>query len=103
MAGGGADERLAIEGGVPTVSRGAARRPSADDPVRTMLEHVWTCGDWSRYDGQFGDRLCRALRHLERVEFVLPCCSGTFGVELALRGRCDCGRRGDPGRLRLPG
>ena len=46
-----------------------------------------TCADalWGKYVGPFTAALCTALRELHDIEYVLPCCSGTFAVELALR------------------
>ena len=79
------DGPLAIEGGLPAVPEGPSRWPLADDDVRDALLAAYQDGNWGRYEGPYGRRLRESLQHLHGVEFVLPCCSGTFAVELALR------------------
>jgi dTDP-4-amino-4,6-dideoxygalactose transaminase len=79
------DEPLAIHGGRPVFPDGAPTWPIPDDEVRDIL--ISTCAEamWGRYVGPFSEALCTALRELHQVEHVLPCCSGTLAVELALR------------------
>ncbi len=79
------DEPLAIHGGRPVFPDGAPTWPIPDDEVRDIL--ISTCANamWGRYVGPFSEALCTALRELHQVEHVLPCCSGTLAVELALR------------------
>ena len=40
---------------------------------------------WGKYDGPFTAALAAALQDIHGVPYVLPCCSGTLAVELALR------------------
>jgi dTDP-4-amino-4,6-dideoxygalactose transaminase len=50
------------------------------------LECAWEDGSWGRYHGPHSARLEQELARLHQVQFVTLCCSGTFAVELALRG-----------------
>ncbi|MHB0956021.1 MAG: DegT/DnrJ/EryC1/StrS family aminotransferase [Pirellulaceae bacterium] len=81
-----ADGPLAIHGGRPAFPDGPPSWPLPDEEVRDIL--MSSCADalWGRYIGPFSGALCNALQELHHVEHVLPCCSGTFAVELALRG-----------------
>lgn len=81
-----AGQPLAVLGGPPAVPGGAPRWPAADPDVLAALEQAYADGSWGRYHGPHGKRLARALAELHQVEFVTLCCSGTFAVELALRG-----------------
>lgn len=76
---------LAIDGGKPTLPEGSPGWPSADGEVREALLAALSDGSWGRYRGPHIDRLATALGEFHQSEFVLPCCSGTFAVELALR------------------
>jgi dTDP-4-amino-4,6-dideoxygalactose transaminase len=60
--------------------------PLADDDVRRALEAAWADGSWGRYRGPHLERLSAELAAMHGVLHVLPVCSGTFAVELALRG-----------------
>jgi dTDP-4-amino-4,6-dideoxygalactose transaminase len=80
------DEPLAIHGGPPVFPKGPPRWPLPDDEVRDILISTCAGAMWGQYVGPFSKALCDALRELHQVEHVLPCCSGTFAVELALRG-----------------
>jgi len=50
------------------------------------LREALTSGDWGRYSGAAGDALRDRLAEMHAAEHVTLCCSGTIGVELALRG-----------------
>lgn len=76
----------AIQGGEPAFPDGPPSWPPADDEVRTALERAYSDGSWGRYDGPNLKALIDALRALVGLPHVLPTCSGTFAVELALRG-----------------
>jgi perosamine synthetase len=54
--------------------------------VRLAIERAWADGSWGRYDGPHSRRLEQELARLHDAPFVTLCCSGTFAVELALRG-----------------
>lgn len=79
-------ERLAIEGGTPAVSAPLPTWPRKDPAVLAALEQAWHDGSWGRYHGPHCEQLARELARRHQVERVLLCCSGTFAVELALRG-----------------
>ncbi len=80
------DARLAIEGGRPTVVDGPPEWPFAEDSIRDQLLAAWQDGSWGRYESQCHVQLVEKLGALHGVAYALPCCSGTFAVELALRG-----------------
>ena len=50
------------------------------------LEQAYADGSWGRYHGPHSLKLTEALAQTFCVEHVALCCSGTFAVELALRG-----------------
>ena len=50
------------------------------------IEDAWADGSWGRYHGPHCGKLERELARLHEVDFVTLVCSGTFAVELALRG-----------------
>lgn len=77
---------LAINGGPPTIPDGPPTWPLADDTVRDALLAAYAGGDWGRYHGKHVGLLKERLGEMHGVEHVLPCCSGTIAVELALRG-----------------
>lgn len=77
--------QLAIDGGKPTLPEGPPSWPAADAEVREALLAAWADGSWGRYHGPHVERLAAALAEFHQTPFVLPCCSGTFAVELALR------------------
>lgn len=79
------DGSLAINGGPPAIPEGPPSWPIADDRVWNALKDVYQRGDWGRYLGEALPGLCEALADYHQVKHVLPCCSGTVAVELALR------------------
>lgn len=91
-------ERLAIDGGTPLISS-KTTWPPADDEVREALQQAFADGSWGRYEGPNNERLIDALIKMHGVKFALPCCSGTFAVELALRAL----RIGQPDEVLLAG
>jgi perosamine synthetase len=78
--------RLARHGGPPACPAGPPRWPPADEEIRSALERAWRDGDWGRYHGAYCRRLAEALAERHQSPFATLCCSGTFAVELALRG-----------------
>lgn len=60
-------------------------RPDAELVAERLREAVES-GTWSRYEGPNLAALVERLAELVGAEFVLPCSSGTVGVEIALRG-----------------
>lgn len=77
---------LAIHGGPAALPEGPPGWPSHDPDVLAALEQAYADGSWGRYHGPHGERLRLALAEMHGVEHVSLCCSGTFAVELALRG-----------------
>lgn len=80
------NSQLALHGGSPVFAAGPPLWPLADDDVRHALEAAYADGNWGRYAGPNQQRLIDALSQMHDTAHVLPCCSGTFAVELALRG-----------------
>ncbi len=58
--------------------------PDAD--VEQAVQRAIADGSWGMYHGPHTERLAAMLASMHGVEFAYPCCSGTFAVELALRG-----------------
>lgn len=79
------DALLAIRGGNAVFPAGPPDWPGANSDVREILRDACERGLWGKYEGPYGEALCRALGELHQIEHVLTCCSGTFAVELALR------------------
>ena len=77
---------LAIDGGPAALPSGPPAWPLADPDVLAALERAYADGSWGRYLGPNAARLASALAEYHAVEHVTLCCSGTFAVELALRG-----------------
>lgn len=77
---------LALHGGAPAFPEGPPGWPPADPDVLEALQQAYADGSWGRYRGPNSLRLSKALVEMFRVEHVSLCCSGTFAVELALRG-----------------
>lgn len=84
--------RLAIDGGEPVFSAPVTTWPVQDAEVEIALQRAFADGSWGKYEGPHLERLVSELGQMHQLLFVLPCCSGTFAVELALRGlRVDRG------------
>ncbi|HEY5313605.1 MAG TPA: aminotransferase class V-fold PLP-dependent enzyme [Pirellulales bacterium] len=79
------DPTLAIHGGRPACPDGPPRWPPHDEAVAAALGAAAEDGSWGHYNGPHLPRLAAALAERFAVQFVLPCCSGTFAVQLALR------------------
>ena len=79
-------ERPAILGGTPVRPSGPPAWPRNDSRVHAAIQSAIDSGDWGRYHGPHVPDLCRKLAEYHGIEHVLPCCGGTVGIELALRG-----------------
>ncbi|HZU36107.1 MAG TPA: DegT/DnrJ/EryC1/StrS family aminotransferase, partial [Gemmataceae bacterium] len=75
----------ALLGGRPVRPQGPPAWPLADEEVRAALAQAFVDGSWGRYFGGNVERLESRLAEMHGVDFALPCGSGTFAVELALR------------------
>ena len=80
------ESKLAIQGGDPVFPAGPPGWPCDDPGVRAAVDAALEDGSWGRYHGPHGDALAVRLAELHDTPFVHLCCSGTLGVELALRG-----------------
>lgn len=79
-------QRLAIEGGPKAIPEGPPTWPRSNAEIGAALEQAFADGSWGKYSGRHGERLAAALGEMHDVPLVSLCCSGTFAVELALRG-----------------
>src|SRR5438270_5277438 len=79
------EARPALLGGPPVRPQGPPPWPPADEEVRQALNAAFADGSWGKYQGEYVERLLRRLCADHGVEFALPCGSGTYAVELALR------------------
>lgn len=78
--------KLAIHGGEPTFPDGPPSWPAKDPSVRQALLEAYEAGHWGQYNGPLCEELKQDLCTAFKVEDAHLCCSGTFAVELALRG-----------------
>ncbi|HWA99763.1 MAG TPA: aminotransferase class V-fold PLP-dependent enzyme [Pirellulales bacterium] len=60
--------------------------PPRDPEVLAALQQAYDDGSWGRYHGPNVQRLTKTLGVMLGVEHALLCSSGTFAVQLALRG-----------------
>ncbi|HEY1068339.1 MAG TPA: aminotransferase class I/II-fold pyridoxal phosphate-dependent enzyme [Pirellulales bacterium] len=79
-------EDLAIHGGPAACPFGPPSWPLDDDDVLAALNFTYADRSWGKYEGPNGEIFRQKLADYHDVEFVTLCCSGTIGVELALRG-----------------
>jgi perosamine synthetase len=79
-------EELAILGGRPALPEGPPAWPPSDPDVLAALQRAYADGSWGRYHGTNCRQLSLRLAELHQSQFAILCCSGTFAVELALRG-----------------
>jgi len=75
----------AILGGEPLRPLGPPPWPPAWDEVSEALGRAVADGSWGQYHGPHTALLAERLTAYHSVEFAELCCSGTFGIELALR------------------
>jgi dTDP-4-amino-4,6-dideoxygalactose transaminase len=81
-----ADELPALLGGAPVRPQGPPDWPPPDDAVSAAVAAALRDGSWGKYSGGHVDRLEHRLARDHGVAHALACGSGTFAVELALRG-----------------
>lgn len=60
--------------------------PPQHERIFSALEAVYNSGDWGRYHGRETDQLQANLEETFSCSHVHLVCSGTIGIELALRG-----------------
>lgn len=76
----------AICGGVPAFPEGPPPWRPDEEAVVELLREAVARGTWNQYEGPNLAALVERFAALVETEFVLPCSSGTVGVEIALRG-----------------
>jgi dTDP-4-amino-4,6-dideoxygalactose transaminase len=79
------DAKPALLGGPPVRPQGPPPWPLPDEDVLQALQAAYADSSWGKYHGEYVERLVRRLCADHIVEFALPCGSGTYAVELALR------------------
>lgn len=63
------------------------RKPyTTSDAVSASVQEILSSGAWRAYDGLYSERLKGWLSKGLGKEHVRLCCSGTFAIEIALRG-----------------
>jgi len=77
---------LAIRGGTPAFPEGPPAWPPRMKGVEVAVATALRTGTWGQYHGPARKDLEAKLAALVGVEHAWTCCSGTFAVELALRG-----------------
>ncbi|MCA8990527.1 MAG: DegT/DnrJ/EryC1/StrS family aminotransferase [Planctomycetaceae bacterium] len=77
-------DKPAILGGIP-VRAAEPVWPPCDAWLSELFAQFANDGSWGRYHGPHCPALVEALRELHQVPHVALTCSGSFGVELALR------------------
>ena len=60
--------------------------PIPDAAIQQQLQAVYSSGDWGSYAGSSTQKLRETLINNYKREHVMLVCSGTIGIELALRG-----------------
>lgn len=75
-----------MHGAAPACPYGPPPWPVDDDDVLAALNLAYADRSWGKYHGPHCDIFRQQLAEYHDVEFVTLCQSGTFGVELALRG-----------------
>ena len=60
--------------------------PIPDDAIEQQLQAIYNSGGWGSYTGIHTQQLCEILGNRYKCEHVMLACSGTIGIELALRG-----------------
>lgn len=76
----------ALLGGLPVRLARPPDWPVPDEDVLQALRDAYRNGSWGKYLGGNVEALEQKLRDYFAVPFVITCGSGTFAVELALRG-----------------
>lgn len=79
-------KKPAFLGGELAFPTGPPGWPLSDETVERAVAQALSDGSWGKYHGPCHARLQRLLAEMHQLEFVTLCCSGTVGVELALRG-----------------
>ncbi|MCG8450403.1 MAG: DegT/DnrJ/EryC1/StrS family aminotransferase, partial [Pirellulales bacterium] len=68
------------------VTSGPFPWPIPDEDVQEALSRTYREGAWGHYQGPESEQLIQELCQYFACSHALLCCSGTIGIELALRG-----------------
>ncbi len=60
--------------------------PLSAEQLQQVFAELIAADTWHRYSGSYGEQLSKLLREEYQAEHCTLCCSGTMGIELALRG-----------------
>lgn len=77
---------LAIKGGEALLHDAQPHWPTASRAIREVVSTALEDGTWGKYESRWSTILLEKLQQHFQCEHILPCCSGTIAVELALRG-----------------
>lgn len=80
------DTQLALRGGPKVFPEGPPVWPPRMKGVEVAIATAMRTGTWGQYHGPARKELEQKLAAMAGVEHAWTCCSGTFAVELALRG-----------------
>ncbi len=69
-----------------TIPQGPPAWPRADRDILAALEAAYHSGAWGKYHAGLLERLEAQLAKMQGLAHAMTCCTGTFAVELALRG-----------------
>ena len=78
--------RLAQPGKDPVISSPPPIWPPNDESILQSLKDLFFSNQWGSYIGDCSEQLISKISEWTVRSRVLPCSSGTFAVELALRG-----------------
>ena len=76
---------LAIQGGVALLRDAQPNWPTASQAIREVVAMALEDGSWGKYESRWSTILFEKLQRYFQCEHILPCCSGTIAVELAIR------------------
>lgn len=79
-------ELPALLGGPVSFPPGPPDWPPRDPDIEKLFAALHESGDWGRYHGPYCERFVQRLKEFHACSHAILCCSGTAGIELALRG-----------------
>lgn len=78
-------EQLALHGGEPTIHPGELRRFLPQAALAEVFDKLASGDAWTKYEGEYGERLCGDLKKQFDRNYVRLASSGTVAVEIALK------------------
>jgi dTDP-4-amino-4,6-dideoxygalactose transaminase len=79
-------EKLAIDGGTPSIALGELTWPVASPEIVAAVNDSLADGSWGKYESRWTQEWIQSLEEYFSSANVMLCSSGTVAVELALRG-----------------